>query len=63
MLNTTDYTRTLWSRDAYTIPAGTNLYGNHPIYFDHRIGSGTHAVFLLNSNGTRKLQSEITTSI
>lgn len=30
-LNTTDYTRTLWSRDAYTIPTGTNLYGNHPV--------------------------------
>ncbi|KZF19115.1 glycoside hydrolase family 31 protein [Xylona heveae TC161] len=49
-LNSTNYIRTLWSRDAYTIPAGTNLYGNHPIYFDHRM-SGTHGVFLLNSNG------------
>ena len=26
------------------------MYGNHPIYFDHR-RSGTHGVFLLNSNG------------
>lgn len=51
MLNTTDYIRTLWSRDAYTIPPGTNLYGNHPIYFDHRGSAGTHGVFLLNSNG------------
>ena len=42
--------RTLWSRDSYGIPRGTNLYGNHPIYFDHR-RSGTHGVFLLNSNG------------
>jgi alpha-glucosidase len=50
-LNTTDYTRTLWSRDAYGIPAGTNLYGNHPIYFDHRGSSGTHGVFLLSSSG------------
>ena len=50
-LNTTNYTRTLWSRDAYEVPAGTNLYGNHPVYFDHRGSSGTHAVFLLNSNG------------
>ncbi|KAI9688796.1 MAG: hypothetical protein M1822_001153 [Bathelium mastoideum] len=50
-LNTTNYTRTLWSRDAYTVPEGTNLYGNHPVYFDHRGSSGTHAVFLLNSNG------------
>jgi alpha-glucosidase len=50
-LNTTDYTRTLWSRDAYGIPSGTNLYGNHPIYFDHRVESGTHGVFLLSSSG------------
>ncbi|KAK4981167.1 hypothetical protein LTR28_003416 [Elasticomyces elasticus] len=51
MLNSTNYTRTLWSRDAYTVPTGTNLYGNHPIYFDHRGDKGTHGVFLLNSNG------------
>ncbi|KAH0250735.1 Alpha/beta-glucosidase agdC, partial [Aureobasidium melanogenum] len=50
-LNTTNYTRTLWSRDAYSIPGGTNLYGNHPVYFDHRGADGTHGVFLLNSNG------------
>ena len=50
--NTTNYTRTLWSRDAYTVPEGTNLYGNHPIYFEHRPASNeTHGVFLLNSNG------------
>jgi len=51
MLNTTNYIRTLWSRDAYLVPSGTNLYGNHPVYFDHRGELGTHAVFLLNSNG------------
>jgi alpha-glucosidase len=50
-LNTTNYTRTLWSRDAYGIPAGTNLYGNHPIYIDHRGENGTHGVLFLNSNG------------
>ncbi|KAL4912479.1 glycosyl hydrolases family 31-domain-containing protein [Aspergillus aurantiobrunneus] len=50
-LNTTSYTRTLWNRDAYTIPAGTNLYGSHPLYIDHRQETGTHGVFLLNSNG------------
>ncbi|KAL4871084.1 Alpha/beta-glucosidase agdC [Aspergillus spectabilis] len=50
-LNTTHYTRTLWNRDAYTIPAGTNLYGAHPLYLDHRGETGTHGVFLLNSNG------------
>ena len=42
--------RTLWSRDAYGIGRGTNLYGNHPIYLEHR-KSGSHGVFLLNSNG------------
>ncbi|KAJ6024691.1 alpha-glucosidase [Penicillium herquei] len=50
-LETTNYQRTLWSRDAYLTPQYTNLYGNHPVYFDHRGEKGTHAVFLLNSNG------------
>ena len=51
-LNTTEYTRTLWSRDAYEIPPGTNLYGNHPVYFEHRQTDGkTHSVYLHNSNG------------
>ncbi|OCT51452.1 putative alpha/beta-glucosidase agdC [Cladophialophora carrionii] len=50
-LNTSNYTRTLWSRDAYGIPQGTNLYGNHPVYIDHRGANGTHGVVFLNSNG------------
>ena len=50
-LPTTNYTRTLWSRDAYGVPSNTNLYGNHPIYVDHRGDAGTHGVFFLNSNG------------
>ena len=50
-LNTSNYTRTLWSRDAYGIPAGTNLYGNHPVYIDHRGANGTHGVVFVNSNG------------
>ncbi|KAL4973573.1 glycosyl hydrolases family 31-domain-containing protein [Aspergillus desertorum] len=50
MLNTTNYTRTIYTRDAYGTPQGQNLYGAHPIYFDHR-QNGTHGVFLLNSNG------------
>lgn len=50
MLNTTNYTRTIFTRDAYGTPEGENLYGAHPIYFDHR-EEGTHGVFLLNSNG------------
>jgi len=49
-LPTHNITRTFWSRDAYGIPIGTNLYGNHPIYFEHRT-TGTHGVFLLSSNG------------
>jgi len=49
-LNTTDYIRTLWSQDAYGTPLGANLYGNHPVYYEHRL-TGTHGVFLLNSNG------------
>lgn len=55
MLNTSDYTRTLWNRDSYRIPRGSNLYGSHPVYYDHRGDNGTHAVFLLNSNGTNNL--------
>lgn len=50
MLNTTNYTRTIYTRDSYGTPQGENLYGAHPIYFDHR-QNGTHGVFLLNSNG------------
>ncbi|KAF8993360.1 alpha-glucosidase [Cyathus striatus] len=54
-------TRTLWSRDAFGIPPGTNLYGNHPIYFEHRT-TGTHGVLLLNSNGMDiKLRKDIST--
>ncbi|TBU29276.1 alpha-glucosidase [Dichomitus squalens] len=49
-LPTHNYTRTLWSRDAYGVPHGENLYGNHPIYYEHRT-TGTHGVFLANSNG------------
>lgn len=49
-LPTNNYTRTLWSRDSYGVPNGTNLYGNHPIYVEHR-PTGSHGVFLLNSDG------------
>ncbi|KAF8162646.1 alpha-glucosidase [Crassisporium funariophilum] len=49
-LPTDNTTLTLWSRDSYGVPVGTNLYGNHPVYFEHRT-TGTHGVFLLNSNG------------
>jgi len=49
-LPTNNYTRTLWSRDSFGVPNATNLYGNHPIYVEHR-PTGSHGVFLLNSNG------------
>ncbi|EKM83265.1 hypothetical protein AGABI1DRAFT_69538 [Agaricus bisporus var. burnettii JB137-S8] len=49
-LSTANTTLTLWSRDSPGIPAGRNLYGNHPVYFEHRT-TGTHGVFFLNSNG------------
>jgi alpha-glucosidase len=50
--NTTNYTRTLWSRESPDTPAGTNLYGNHPVYFEHRQNlNQTHGVFLFNSDG------------
>lgn len=50
-LNISNYTRTLWSRDAGGVPAGENLYGNHPVYLDNRGENGTHGVLLLSSNG------------
>ena len=49
-LNTTNYTRTIYTADNFGTPFGENLYGAHPVYFDHR-EKGTHGVFLLNSNG------------
>ena len=49
-LDPANTTRTLWARDAYGIPQGTNLYGSHPVYYEHR-ASGTHAVLLLSSSG------------
>jgi alpha-glucosidase len=45
-----DYVRTLWARDSDGVPYGENLYGSHPVYFEHRT-TGTHGVLLLNSNG------------
>lgn len=41
----------MWNRDAYGTPTGTNLYGSHPVYFDHRGENGTHGVFLASSQG------------
>lgn len=51
-LPTSDYTRTLWARDAGGVPQKSNLYGAHPVYFEHRADSGlSHGVLMLNSNG------------
>ncbi|VBB80785.1 Putative Glycoside Hydrolase Family 31 [Podospora comata] len=50
-LPTWNYTRTLWNTESPMIPNGLNLYGSHPVYFDHRGESGTHGVFLRSSNG------------
>lgn len=47
----TGYTRTLWNAESPFIPNRANLYGSHPVYFEHRGNSGTHGVFLLNANG------------
>lgn len=46
-----NYTRTLWNSEAPFIPPNQNLYGSHPVYFDHRGSHGTHGVFLLSSSG------------
>lgn len=52
MLNTKDYTRPLWARDAGRVPPGTNLYGTHPVYFENRrLSNSSHGVVLMNSNG------------
>ena len=56
LLNSTDYNRTLWNRDAPGLNEGTNLYGSHPIYHDHRLteqGAQTHGVALINSHGMK----------
>ncbi|KAK3386291.1 glycosyl hydrolases family 31-domain-containing protein [Sordaria brevicollis] len=44
------YKRTLWNSEAPYIPQNQNLYGSHPVYFDHR-ADGTHGVFLRNAAG------------
>ncbi|KAL1655516.1 hypothetical protein SLS61_001980 [Didymella pomorum] len=51
-LPTSNYVRTLWARDSGAVPLKTNLYGTHPVYFEHRADSGlSHGVLMLNSNG------------
>lgn len=50
MLQTTDYTRTLWNTGQAFLPTHTNLYGSHPVYIEMRDGQA-HGVFLSNSDG------------
>lgn len=50
-LPTEKYQRTFWNLESPFIPRHANLYGTHPIYIDHGNASGSHGVFLLNSNG------------
>ncbi|KAF2264685.1 hypothetical protein CC78DRAFT_463134 [Lojkania enalia] len=49
-LVTQNYQRVLWNAESPNIPTNNNLYGTHPVYFDHRGDKGTHGVFLLNAN-------------
>ena len=49
-LPTDGHLRTLWAQDSYGVPEKANLYGTHPVYFEHR-KTGSHGVFFLNSNG------------
>ncbi|KAL1746491.1 glycoside hydrolase family 31 protein [Schizophyllum fasciatum] len=49
-LDNHDTTLIMFNREAPFVPTGTNLYGSHPIYQEHR-ESGTHGVLLLNSDG------------
>lgn len=45
-----NYQRVLLNSESPFIPNKANLYGTHPVYFDHRGDKGTHGVFLLNSS-------------
>lgn len=45
-----NYSRTMYNSESPFIPQNSNLYGSHPVYFEHRGDKGTHGVFLLNSD-------------
>ncbi|KAF2790304.1 glycoside hydrolase family 31 protein [Melanomma pulvis-pyrius CBS 109.77] len=49
-LPTKNYSRVLFNAESPYIPNNSNLYGTHPVYFEHRGDKGTHGVFLLNSD-------------
>jgi len=57
-LPTTNYSRTFWSAGEPFMPKKTNLYGVHNVMYDHRGANGTHAVFLMNSNGAKVIIDE-----
>ncbi|KAL1594565.1 hypothetical protein SLS60_010326 [Paraconiothyrium brasiliense] len=48
-----NYHRTMWNSESPFLPTNANLYGSHPVYFDHRGDKGTHGVFLLNADGMK----------
>ncbi|KAF2690036.1 glycoside hydrolase family 31 protein [Lentithecium fluviatile CBS 122367] len=49
-LPTNGYRRTLLNAESPGIPNNANLYGSHPVYFEHRGEKGTHGVFMLNAD-------------
>ncbi|KAF2465606.1 alpha-glucosidase precursor [Lindgomyces ingoldianus] len=49
-LPTQKYQRVMFNAESPFIPHNSNLYGSHPVYFEHRGDKGTHGVFLLNSD-------------
>jgi alpha-glucosidase len=49
-LPTKGYRRVMYNAESPGVPANENLYGTHPVYFEHRGDKGTHGVFLLNSD-------------
>lgn len=49
-LTNKNYERVMLNSESPGIPNNSNLYGSHPVYFDHRGDKGTHGVFLLNSS-------------
>ena len=53
-LPTSNYSRTLWNRDAGGLPSYTPLYGSIPIYHDHRLSNNTDSS---NSNATSHAQT------
>jgi alpha-glucosidase len=49
-LPTKGYHRSMLNLESPGIPQNANLYGSHPVYFEHRADKGTHGVFMLNAD-------------